>query len=183
MSQAAVAPTPTTKGAVAFLKIPKEGAPYLAGAKCRNCGEVYVGDREVCGKCFARGKMDSIKLADKGKLYNFTVVHRNFPGVPVPFISAIVDLDGGGTLKGNLLGVEPAYRRFGIGRRLVEWLEETARVGGMFSVRLEVRAGQTGSRTFYRRLGYQEDKYIPGYYSGREAAVRMTHDLRRTLSL
>jgi ribosomal protein S18 acetylase RimI-like enzyme len=83
----------------------------------------------------------------------------------------------------NLLGVEPAYRRFGIGRRLVEWLEETARVGGMFSVRLEVRAGQTGSRTFYRRLGYQEDKYIPGYYSGREAAVRMTHDLRRTLSL
>ena len=107
MSQAAVQPTPTTKGAVAFLKIPKDGAPYLAGAKCRNCGEVYVGDREVCGKCFARGKMDAIKLADKGKLYNFTVVHRNFPGVPVPFISAIVDLDGGGTLKGNLLGVEP----------------------------------------------------------------------------
>ncbi len=83
----------------------------------------------------------------------------------------------------NLLGVEPAYRRFGIGRRLVEWLEETARVGGMFSVRLEVRAGQTGSRAFYRRLGYQEDKYIPGYYSGREAAVRMTHDLRRSSSL
>jgi uncharacterized OB-fold protein len=107
MSQAAVAPTPTTKGAVAFLKIPKDGAPYLAGAKCRNCGEVYVGEREVCGKCFARGKMDPVKLSDKGKLYNFTVVHRNFPGVPVPFISAIVDLDGGGTLKGNLLGVEP----------------------------------------------------------------------------
>ena len=107
MSQAAVAPQPTTKGAVAFLKIPKDGAPYLAGAKCRNCGEVYVGEREVCGKCFARGKMDAIKLADRGKLYNFTVVHRNFPGVPVPFISAIVDLDGGGTLKGNLLGVEP----------------------------------------------------------------------------
>lgn len=83
----------------------------------------------------------------------------------------------------NLLGVEPAYRRFGIGRRLVEWLEETARVGGMFSIWLEVRAGQTGSRTFYRRLGYQEDKYIPGYYSGREAAVRMTHDLRRPLSI
>ena len=107
MSQAAVAPTPTTKGAVAFLKIPKDGAPYLAGAKCRNCGEVYVGEREVCGKCFARGKMDAIKLADRGKLYNFTVVHRNFPGVKVPFISAIVDLDGGGTLKGNLVDIEP----------------------------------------------------------------------------
>jgi hypothetical protein len=107
MSQAAVAPALTTKGAVSFLKIPKDGAPYLAGAKCRACGEVYVGDREVCGKCFTRNKMDPVKLAETGKLYNFTVVHRNFPGVPVPFISAIVDLDGGGTLKGNLLGVEP----------------------------------------------------------------------------
>jgi uncharacterized OB-fold protein len=107
MSQAAVAPAPTTKGAVAFLKIPKDGAPYLAGSKCRNCGEVYTGDREVCGKCFARGKMDHVKLGSTGKLYNFTVVHRNFPGVPVPFISAIVDVDGGGTLKGNLMGVEP----------------------------------------------------------------------------
>ncbi len=80
----------------------------------------------------------------------------------------------------NLLGVAPVYRRFGVGRRLIEWLEETALVGGMFSVHLEVRAGQMGSRAFYRRLGYQEDKYLPGYYSGREAAVRMTHDLRRS---
>jgi len=79
----------------------------------------------------------------------------------------------------NLLGVEPAYRRFGIGRRLIEWLEETARTGGIFTVTLEVRAGQHGSRMFYRALGYQESQYIPGYYSGREAAVRMTHDLRR----
>jgi hypothetical protein len=31
-------------------------------------------------------------------------------------------------------------------------------------------------------LGYQEDKYIPGYYSGRETAVRMSHDLRRPRS-
>jgi ribosomal protein S18 acetylase RimI-like enzyme len=61
----------------------------------------------------------------------------------------------------------------------VEWLEDVALVGGMFDVRLEVRVGQTGSRTFYRTLGYQEDKHLPGYYSGREAAVRMVHDLRR----
>lgn len=79
----------------------------------------------------------------------------------------------------NLLGVEPAYRRFGIGRRLIEWLEDTARVGGIFTVTLEVRANQIGSRTFYRALGYLEDKYIPGYYSGREAAIRMSHNLRR----
>lgn len=79
----------------------------------------------------------------------------------------------------NLLGVEPAYRRFGVGRRLIDWVEETARVGGIPNVILEVRAGQTGAQAFYQRLGYQHVASIPGYYSGREAAVRMSHDLRQ----
>lgn len=79
----------------------------------------------------------------------------------------------------NLLAVNHAYRHLGIGRRLIEWLEETAQVGGIFFINLEVRAGNMGARTFYRKLGYQETSYIPGYYSGREDAIRMTHDLRR----
>ncbi len=103
----AVKPAPTTKGAAPFIVIPKDGEPYLAGSKCAKCGEVVVGTHDVCGKCGARKGVEHIKLGTTGKLYNFTVVHRNFPGVPVPFISAIVDIDGGGTLKGNLLGVEP----------------------------------------------------------------------------
>jgi uncharacterized OB-fold protein len=90
-----------------FVKIPATGAPYLQGCKCAACGEVQVGDRTVCPKCGARNRMEPLKLADHGKLYNYTVVYRNFPGVEVPFVSAIVDLDGGGTLKGNLIGVEP----------------------------------------------------------------------------
>lgn len=95
------------KPAVSYLKYGSDGKPYLEGAKCTACGETFLGSREVCAKCGARGKIQAKKLADTGKLYNFTIVHRNFPGVPVPFISAIVDLDGGGTIKGNLLEVEP----------------------------------------------------------------------------
>src|SRR5665213_511962 len=105
---AAVKPAPTTKGVVAFLKIPKDGAPYLAGSKCSKCGEVVAGERDTCGKCGARKGVEHDKLGTTGKLYNFTVVHRNFPGVPVPFVSAIVDLDGGGTLKGNLIDIVPS---------------------------------------------------------------------------
>ena len=103
----AAAETATLKSATSFLKVSPDGLHYLAGTKCTKCAEVVVGEHEVCGKCGARNSMQHIKLANTGKLYNFTVVHRNFPGVPVPFISAIVDLDGGGTLKGNLLEVEP----------------------------------------------------------------------------
>jgi len=98
------------KPAVPFLKIEGDQA-WLAGSKCGQCGTVFVGGRETCAKCTARDAMKPVKLADTGKLYNFTVVHRNFPGVKVPFISAIVDLDGGGTLKGNLLDVEPDPER------------------------------------------------------------------------
>jgi uncharacterized OB-fold protein len=98
---------PATKSVAPFLVLSPDGAHYLAGSKCAKCGEVVVGTRDVCGKCGNRKSLEHIKLATTGKLYNYTVVHRNFPGVPVPFISAIVDLDGGGTLKGNLLEVEP----------------------------------------------------------------------------
>lgn len=108
-----VAEAAELKPIVPFLKVDTSG-PHLEGEKCRKCGTVYVGDRpdtgggvQVCAKCGARGELDTVRLADTGKVYNWTVVHRSFPGAKVPFISAIVDLDGGGTIRGNLLGVEP----------------------------------------------------------------------------
>ena len=79
----------------------------------------------------------------------------------------------------NLLAVDPAARRFGIGRQLLAWLEETALAGGIFTITLEVRAGNVGARRFYQALGYQETDSLPGYYSGRETAIRMARDLRR----
>ncbi len=93
---------------VSYLKIPEEGEPYLEGHKCAACGEVFLGQRMVCAACGARNQMKPVRLSNDGKLYNFTIVHRNFPGVPVPFISAIVDLEGGGTLKGNLVDQIPS---------------------------------------------------------------------------
>ena len=93
---------------VPFLKIPEEGEPYLEGHKCEACGAVFLGQRLVCAACGARNKMQAVRLSNDGKLYNFTVVHRNFPGVEVPFISAIVDLEGGGTVKGNLMDMVPS---------------------------------------------------------------------------
>jgi ribosomal-protein-alanine acetyltransferase len=77
----------------------------------------------------------------------------------------------------NLLAVAPAYRRLGIGRRLIEWLEESARVAGTFIVYLEVRAANQAARAFYRKLRYQEITYISRYYCAREPAIRMAHDL------
>lgn len=95
------------KPVVPFLKYQADGSPYLAGSRCGACGEIFVGERKTCAKCGGRGAMAPIQLSDRGTLYNFTIVHRSFPGVPVPFVSAIVELEGGGALKGNLIEVEP----------------------------------------------------------------------------
>lgn len=51
--------------------------------------------------------MSAIRLSTSGKLYSYSIVHRSFPGIDVPYISAIVDLEGGGTVKGNLINIEP----------------------------------------------------------------------------
>jgi ribosomal-protein-alanine N-acetyltransferase len=78
----------------------------------------------------------------------------------------------------NLLAVEPTARRAGVGTALVSWLETAASTAGTFFIDLEVRAANLSAQRFYRRLGYEERGRVPGYYYGRETAVRMTHDMR-----
>jgi ribosomal-protein-alanine N-acetyltransferase len=77
-----------------------------------------------------------------------------------------------------LLAVRPTHRRMGIGRRLVDWLLESAGVAGMASLHLELRTGNEAARGFYRAMGFDETIVVPGYYRGREAALRMIRVLR-----
>ena len=78
----------------------------------------------------------------------------------------------------NLLAVAPAHRRRGVGRKLLQWLEETALTAGTFVIGLELREGNDAAHAFYRALGYRELGQIPGYYQGVESAIRMVRDVR-----
>ena len=78
----------------------------------------------------------------------------------------------------NLLAVEAGHQRRGLGRRLLSWLHDSARVAGTFDLSLELRANNVGARRFYESLGYQAGDLIPGYYQGLEDAQRMRCDLR-----
>ena len=105
MPQDAAAPGPLP--IVSFRKIPAQGEPYLEGLECGSCHAVFLGGRSACARCGARDGLAPKRLSNRGTLYVYTIVHRSFPGVAVPYVSAIVDLDGGGTVKGNLVGIEP----------------------------------------------------------------------------
>jgi ribosomal-protein-alanine N-acetyltransferase len=82
----------------------------------------------------------------------------------------------------NLLAVDSRWQRRGLGRRLVEWLEQSAMTAGTFTLCLEVRARNPVAQLFYRELGFEETGRVPRYYSGREDAIRLSRDLRHPLA-
>lgn len=77
-----------------------------------------------------------------------------------------------------LLAVQPAHQRRGIARGMIEWLLESARIAGMCSIHVELRASNAPAYAFYRSMGFCETFRVPGYYRGRETAVRMLRMVR-----
>ena len=70
----------------------------------------------MCSKCGVREQMTCQRLANTGTLHTYSIVHRSFPGVAVPYVSAVVDLQGGCAIKGNLIHIapDPSVIRFGM---------------------------------------------------------------------
>ena len=79
-----------------------------------------------------------------------------------------------------LLAVRPSHQRCGIAHRLLAWLTETAVVAGAASLHVELRVTNLAALAFYRSEGFAETLRVPGYYRGRETAIRMILMLRGT---
>lgn len=77
----------------------------------------------------------------------------------------------------SLLAIRGHYRRKGIARQLLSWLEDSSRVAGLSYISLEVREGNAGAIKFYEQAGYETQVVKHGYYEGRENALRMSHQL------
>ena len=100
---------------VPWLKIPDDGPPYLEGLRCSACEATFVGTRLHCAGCAARGSLEPVRLGSTGRVHTYSIVYRSFPEIAVPYVSAVVDLAGGGTVKGNLLGVASDPERVSVG--------------------------------------------------------------------
>lgn len=73
----------------------------------------------------------------------------------------------------NKVLVRPDRRRRGIGRRLMEAVEEAARREGRTLVHLDTREGD-GSNDLYRQLGYVEAGRIPSWARSASGALDAT---------
>lgn len=99
----AQAPTP----ALPHLIRTPDGSYALAGTGCRACGTMVEGERLACPACGETHALEPVRLSARGCVHAHTVVHRSYPGVETPFVAVIVDLDGGATVRGTLLDVDP----------------------------------------------------------------------------
>jgi ribosomal-protein-alanine N-acetyltransferase len=75
------------------------------------------------------------------------------------------------------LGTDPAFRRRGVGRALLDALLERARAGGASAVYLEVRPSNAAALALYRAAGFTDLARRPRYYPDGEDALLLRYDV------
>lgn len=95
-----------------------DGDPHLVANQCTACGARYFDRRNACAGCFGTG-FTKAPVATEGVVRSFTIVTFAAPGVPVPFVAAVVDC-GGTSVRGNILNCppDPDHVRLGMAVRL-----------------------------------------------------------------
>jgi uncharacterized protein len=79
--------------------------PHLTAHECTGCGARFFDRRNACAKC-SNTTFSTVDVATTGEVRTFTIVSFAAPGVPVPFVAAVVDCDGT-SVRGNVINVEP----------------------------------------------------------------------------
>ena len=85
---------------------------------CDDCEQAYFYPRPICPRCFSRNTR-WVRSSGHGTLHAFAIVHR--PPTPafqdrVPYVAALIELEGGARLPSTLVEVapDPAVIRIGM---------------------------------------------------------------------
>lgn len=79
--------------------------PHLQATECATCHARFFGRRNACANCSGT-EFVSAAVATEGTVRSFTIVAFAAPGVPVPFVAAVVDCDGT-SVRGNIVNTPP----------------------------------------------------------------------------
>ena len=90
--------------------------PHLVANECTSCGARFFGRRNACAKC-GKTEFESADVATTGEVKAFTIVSFAAPGIPVPYVAAVVDCDGT-SVKGNLINVTPDPEHVTLGMKV-----------------------------------------------------------------
>jgi uncharacterized OB-fold protein len=92
--------------------------PHLEANACTACGALSFERRNACPKCGSDAGFTKQRVAGTGVVSSFTIVSRAAPGVKVPFVSAMVRLDGGGAVTANVVDTEPDPEHVQLGMKV-----------------------------------------------------------------
>jgi uncharacterized protein len=93
-----------------------DGEPHLSACECTNCGARYFDRRNACAGCSGTEFRDT-DISTDGIVKAFSIVTFAAPGVPVPFVSAVVDC-GGTSVRGNIINCEPSPDAVSLGMKV-----------------------------------------------------------------
>jgi uncharacterized OB-fold protein len=114
MTETAAGPTP----AAPYIKYGARGDLHIEALRCEDCGAASLLTHAACRHCGSRKEQLAYVAPNSGVLEQWTVVARSFPGVKVPFVSAIVRLDDGPLLKGVLREIDPDPEAIKVGAKV-----------------------------------------------------------------
>lgn len=118
-------PLPEPIPAMPYIMIDDGGDHYLVGSRCDQCGTTMLGKRLGCAACGDADQLAEVRLNDTGRIRTCTVITRSYPGVAVPFIAAVIAIDGGGVVRGTLHGPIPVDPVAEVGKPVRIVIEDT----------------------------------------------------------
>ena len=99
-----------------------DGEPHLVAHECTSCGARYFDRRNACAGCSGT-EFTETSVPTDGIVKAFSIVTFAAPGVPTPFVSAVVDC-GGTSVRANIINCEPSPEvvRLGLPVRLATYV-------------------------------------------------------------
>ena len=90
--------------------------PHLVANECTSCGARFFDRRNACASCFATD-FRQVDVPTEGEVVSFTIVTFASPGVPVPFVAAIVKC-GGTSVRANIINCDPTPEKVSLGMKV-----------------------------------------------------------------
>ena len=93
-----------------------DGDPHLVANECTACGARFFDRRNACASCFGTS-FTKVPIGTEGELRSVTIVAFAAPGVQVPFVAGVVDVDGT-SVRGNIINTEPDPEHVKLGMKV-----------------------------------------------------------------
>src|SRR5262249_7611666 len=93
-----------------------DGDPHLVASECTACKARFFDRRNACANCSGT-EFVKVQVPSSGEVRAFTIVSMAAPGIPVPFVAALVNCEGT-SVRANLVNVPPDPEHVTLGMKV-----------------------------------------------------------------